>query len=97
MKLQAINTMCIGGIHPCQYIIKFVNPVTRLQAPQYLYLRYRGGRFTAGVQSTPDSHIVFLVDEYRVSGMGSSDVAPLFEMLHWLKVNGIELIGGERL
>ena len=95
MKLQTINTTCIGKIHPCQYLIKFVNPVAQLQVPQYLYLRYRGGRFTAGVQSAPDDNIVFLVDERRVSGMGSKDVAPLFEMMHWLKANGIELVGGE--
>lgn len=95
MKLQAIKTTCIGTIHPCQYIIKFVNPVSNLKVPQYLYLRYRGGRFTAGVQSAPDDHIVFLVDEHRVSGIGGRDVAPLFEMLHWLAINGIELVGGE--
>ena len=95
MKLQAINTICTCKVHPCQYLIKFVNPVAQLQVPQYLYLRYRGGRFTAGVQSAPDDHIVFLVDEHRVSGIGGRDVAPLFEMLHWLKVNGIEVIGGE--
>ena len=95
MKLRAIQTTCMGGVHPCQYIVKFVNPVAQLQMPQYLYLRYRGGRFTVGVQSASNSPIVFLVDEHRVSGMGSKDVAPLFEMLHWLKINGIELIGGE--
>lgn len=95
MKLQAIKTTCIGTIHPCQYIIKFVNPVAQLQVPQYLYLRYRGGRFTAGVQSAPDGNIVFLVDEHRVSGFGGRELAPLFEMLHWLKINGIEVVGGE--
>lgn len=94
MKLQAINTICTCKVRPCQYLIKFINPVAQLQVPQYLYLRYRGGRFTAGVQSTPDSNIVFLVDERRVSGIGGREVAPLFEMMHWLKVNGIEVIGG---
>ena len=94
MKLQAIKTTCIGSIHPCQYIIKFINPVAQLREPQYLYLRYRGGRFTAGVQSVPDGNIVFLVDECRVSGIGGREVAPLFEMMHWLKANGIEVIGG---
>jgi hypothetical protein len=94
MKLQAIKTTCIGTMYPCQYIIKFVNPVAQIQVPQYLYIRYRGGRFTAGVQSAPDDHIVFLVDEHRVSNIGGREVAPLFEMMHWLKVNGIEVIGG---